>query len=377
VKQSTCNSNYNGDITPDMMCAADTNQDSCQGDSGGPLYDSENDALVGVVSWGIGCALANYPGVYSRVSDQISWIEEEICKAGAHNEPRPSFCGTVGPSNPPTPAPPTPAPTPCTGSTFKLSLTTDDYPGETEWILNNNCDNEETLSGGPYQSGGTEYVEEKCVPTGEYTFTINDSYGDGICCGYGSGSYTLEYDGDVIKQGGTFTSSESTTFGSCDAPPTSPPVTAPTGGGDWTLVYEDDFETDQGRFMGTNKRFDLFSYPDGDWSLRVRKTSSLKSEWIDIPGYSQVSFKFWMYATSMEVGDNFFFKVRFNGETAFTTVDEWVSGTDFNNQEWLQQAMTIDVPAGKSKIQLLFKGDSDKRNDKVYIDQVRLEGNPN
>jgi len=95
VKQSTCNDNYNGGIFENMMCAADTNQDSCQGDSGGPLYDSDNDVLVGVVSWGRGCAQANFPGVYSRISNQISWIKEEICKSGAHNEPRPNFCDAV------------------------------------------------------------------------------------------------------------------------------------------------------------------------------------------------------------------------------------------------------------------------------------------
>ena len=73
VKQSTCNSNasYGGSINDSMMCASDTNQDSCQGDSGGPLFDSDNNALVGVTSWGYGCADADYPGVYARISDQV------------------------------------------------------------------------------------------------------------------------------------------------------------------------------------------------------------------------------------------------------------------------------------------------------------------
>jgi len=68
------------DITADMICASDnvggTERDSCQVDSGGPLAVAEADgtfALVGVVSWGIGCA-SGYPGVYSRVSHFHDWI---------------------------------------------------------------------------------------------------------------------------------------------------------------------------------------------------------------------------------------------------------------------------------------------------------------
>jgi len=109
VKQSTCNSNYNGDITNEMMCAADFNQDSCQGDSGGPLYDSDNNVIVGVVSWGQGCADANFPGVYARISNQFSWIRQVIC--ADHGDPKPSFCSDNPPPPPPlTPGPPAPAP---------------------------------------------------------------------------------------------------------------------------------------------------------------------------------------------------------------------------------------------------------------------------
>jgi len=99
VKQDACDRMYDREtITSNMMCAADTNQDSCQGDSGGPLYDSDNDTLVGVVSWGYGCALKEYPGVYSRISSQISWIEKTIC--AEHSSPKPDFCEPEPPKPP-------------------------------------------------------------------------------------------------------------------------------------------------------------------------------------------------------------------------------------------------------------------------------------
>ncbi|XP_044583433.1 trypsin-1-like [Cotesia glomerata] len=66
-------------ITDNMLCAGflDGGKDSCQGDSGGPLHILEDNTyhVVGIVSWGEGCALEGYPGVYSRVNRYITWIE--------------------------------------------------------------------------------------------------------------------------------------------------------------------------------------------------------------------------------------------------------------------------------------------------------------
>ncbi len=64
---------YGTRIDSSMMCASDPGQDACQGDSGGPLYDKENDLLVGVVSWGFGCASPQFPGVYARIADQVRY----------------------------------------------------------------------------------------------------------------------------------------------------------------------------------------------------------------------------------------------------------------------------------------------------------------
>ncbi|XP_056407880.1 transmembrane protease serine 11D-like isoform X2 [Hyla sarda] len=70
---------YGNLINPSMICAGyiEGQIDACQGDSGGPLVTTQNNGkwvLVGVVSFGDGCALPDRPGVYSRVTYLRNWI---------------------------------------------------------------------------------------------------------------------------------------------------------------------------------------------------------------------------------------------------------------------------------------------------------------
>lgn len=77
VSRTTCRSQYGTSaITNNMICAAENQggQDSCQGDSGGPLVPTGSNTLIGIVSFGNGCARAGYAGVYTRVSTQLSFI---------------------------------------------------------------------------------------------------------------------------------------------------------------------------------------------------------------------------------------------------------------------------------------------------------------
>ncbi|NWS62762.1 TMPS5 protease, partial [Chunga burmeisteri] len=75
-----CNSScmYAGELTARMLCAGylQGKTDACQGDSGGPLvcHDEFTWRLVGIVSWGQGCAEPNHPGVYTNVAQLLPWI---------------------------------------------------------------------------------------------------------------------------------------------------------------------------------------------------------------------------------------------------------------------------------------------------------------
>ncbi|WP_052599672.1 PKD domain-containing protein [Aureispira sp. CCB-QB1] len=106
-------------------------------------------------------------------------------------------------------------PNPCAQNAVTLNLLFDNYATETSWTVTD-ANGVVVANGGNYSSAmnGQNLPINLCLPTGCYNFNIYDSYGDGICCLYGQGSYTLVDDstGMTLVSGGSFTYSETTNF---------------------------------------------------------------------------------------------------------------------------------------------------------------------
>lgn len=158
--------------------------------------------------------------------------------------PAPSAAPVPEPTPTPTLVPPTgnPVPAPtlhptinCGGCDIPMNLTlvTDLYPSEISWQLDSEtplC--ELQVLSPPYTESSSTYeqiITNALCADATYTFTIYDSFADGICCNYGRGSYSISVNGMVVhSSNGKYGAGESTTFaaGQYTFPPTPAPSTA-------------------------------------------------------------------------------------------------------------------------------------------------------
>lgn len=169
-----------------------------RGSSGSPLFD-QNKRIVGQLHGGGAACGNNFPDYYGRFD--LSFPDLKQWLAPENNSKVIDGFDPTGVVNPPD----------C--KEVKLTIKFDNYPEETSWNLRNSAGSI-VESGGTYgsEADGSTLVIDMCLDSGCYNLTMKDTYGDGMCCGYGSGSYTLTDSSGILVSGASFGSSEIRNF---------------------------------------------------------------------------------------------------------------------------------------------------------------------
>ncbi len=260
----------------------------------------------------------------------------------------------------------------CNDNPVTINITLDNYPEETSWSITNENGATVASSNGTYsgQADGSTVTEDVCLPNGCFDFTINDAYGDGICCGYGNGSYTITgANGNVLASGGDFGSSETKNFCFGNG----------GGGGGCTTYDSENFDSwgiwnDGG--SDSRRSSDYAAYANtGTYCVRLRdnsgQASSMYTDVLNLSGYSSLDISFSFITNSMETGEDFFLEMSTNGGSSYTVIQNWVADTDFTNG--IRYNETVVVGGFSSSTVFRIRCDASGNNDLVYIDDVVIE----
>lgn len=116
----------------------------------------------------------------------------------------------------------------CYEGTLTLNIHFDNYPSETSWSVKD-LSGAVIASGGPYadQSPGASISESINLEPGDFEVIFQDSYGDGMCCGYGDGNYQILIGEQLVRQGAYFASEDITAI-CITGPDQEPDTTAPS-----------------------------------------------------------------------------------------------------------------------------------------------------
>mmetsp|Transcript_15044 Transcript_15044/g.18871 ORF Transcript_15044/g.18871 Transcript_15044/m.18871 type:complete len:844 (+) Transcript_15044:72-2603(+) len=305
------------------------------------------------------------------------------------------------PTNPPptpTVPPPTrrptnnpPPTTECSPGEQEITITilTDNYPSETTWELTEECGTSKVLKrGGPWGDAGVKQTSHCVAANKEYKFTINDVYGDGICCSYGNGYYEITFDGKTIR-GDQFTTSESQVLGSCaDTPaPTAVPTTAPTssntnstGPNDWEVIFFDDFEVPNnwGHFKRRGARRHRNKHVrSGMASIAIRSgppspLAFMESNGFGVSDYDEIEVDFFFKPMSIEANEGL--ALEYNKGAGWVRHRSWMLSIDFVNRMWHEGLEYIPIHPEDTSMAIRFVCLGQGQRDKIFIDDVDVTG---
>ncbi|MBP6698398.1 MAG: T9SS type A sorting domain-containing protein [Flavobacteriales bacterium] len=311
------------------------------------------------------------------------------------------------------------APCPCTGTNVTVSITFDNYPEETSWTIRQGTTT--VASGGTYgsQPDGSTLNTVVCLPNGCYDFTINDSYGDGICCAYGNGSYTVSSSAGTHASGSTFTTSQTTNFclggpaatctdgiqnqgetgidcgGPCAACATCSdgiqnqgetgidcggPCTPCSTGCTYGTINTTSFDTwgiwSDGGTDCQRSTADAANAYSPSYCVRLRdntSTSTTSTSNLALATYSELTVTFFFKTLGFATGEDFWLQLSTNGGSTYSTKASYAAGTSFANGSFYSATVVIPGPFTNTT-RLRFRCDASTDSDQLFVDNVTITG---
>lgn len=287
----------------------------------------------------------------------------------------------------------------CFDPFLQLTIQFDHYPEETRWEVRT-PEGILVATAGPFTEavGLSTYTQEIVLPEGQYVFAIIDSYGDGICCNYGEGSFQLnDSHGATILAGTEFTAAASVAFcvrasiDSCHDGIQNGEETGVDCGGTCLpcnslacqaeLIGSDNFETGWGEWYGETgvrrSQLDATYASSGEWCIRMAglpSHSGLYSTPLDLSPWSELEIKFAFTATGLEkMKEGFSLYISSDAGKTFTPIAHWKETRDFLNDKPYLESVQLQGPFSASSV-IRFQVDGSSTKDLVYIDDIFLIG---
>ena len=144
-------------------------------------------------------------------------------------------------------------------------------------------------------------------------------------------------------------------------------------------IFYDDFEGNSlGNWIdgGVHCQIDSGIYAhQGFYAINLQSKSygaNTTTTNMDLSYYTNITVNFWYKAISMEPGEEFWLQISTDGGSTFTTVKQWVSGTDFENDIFYSDSVTINGYQLTDQTQLRFRCNASYKDDDIYLDEIRI-----
>ncbi|MCB9183508.1 MAG: hypothetical protein H6591_06280 [Flavobacteriales bacterium] len=246
-----------------------------------------------------------------------------------------------------------------------VRIVLDQYGAETTWQLTNSGGTV-VANGGPYtnQAAAGTYPQADinlCLPTGCYTLTVNDSFGDGMCCAYGNGYIAVvDQSGAPYGSVSSFASVGTADFciGGCQTLPYSESFTSGTGlwvqgaddDMDWTLRSGSTPTANTGPSADHTTGTGNYLYTESSNPNNPSKTALLYGPCIDLTGYASASLTFWYHMWGTAMGS---LHVDLWDGSSWTNSVWTLSGNQGNS--WQQATVPLDAYIDGS-VRVRFRG---------------------